>query len=112
MPGVATGLAVTGVGGYVLFIEATTMESARVCTLDRAELGDVMKESAPQIALSYVQAHAAELGIDPAAVQRRVHLHVPAGGIPKDGPSAGITMTTALGEHAHRAHRSSRASAR
>ena len=54
-----------------------------------------MKESA-QIALSYVQAHAAELGVDPAAVQRRVHLHVPAGAIPKDGPSAGITMTTAL----------------
>src|SRR4029078_1610234 len=59
------------------------------------QLGDVMKESA-QIALSYVQAHAAELGIDPAALQRRVHLHVRAGRVPKDGPSAGITMTTAL----------------
>ncbi|HEY3671869.1 MAG TPA: S16 family serine protease, partial [Acidimicrobiia bacterium] len=93
VPGVATGLAVTGVGGDVLFIEATTMDGEGL-TLT-GQLGDVMKESA-QIALSYVQAHAAELGIDPAAVQRRVHLHVPAGGIPKDGPSAGITMTTAL----------------
>jgi ATP-dependent Lon protease len=93
VPGVATGLAVTGVGGDVLFIEATTMDGEGL-TLT-GQLGDVMKESA-QIALSYVQAHAAELGIDPASVQRRVHLHVPAGGIPKDGPSAGITMTTAL----------------
>ncbi len=93
VPGVATGLAVTGVGGDVLFIEATTMDGEGL-TLT-GQLGDVMKESA-QIALSYVQAHATELGIDPAAVQRRVHLHVPAGGIPKDGPSAGITMTTAL----------------
>jgi ATP-dependent Lon protease len=93
VPGVATGLAVTGAGGDVLFIEATTMDGEGL-TLT-GQLGDVMKESA-QIALSYVQAHAAELGIDPAAVQRRVHLHVPAGGIPKDGPSAGITMTTAL----------------
>jgi ATP-dependent Lon protease len=93
VPGVVTGLAVTGVGGDVLFIEATAMEGEGL-TLT-GQLGDVMKESA-QIALSYVQAHAAELGIDPAAVQRRVHLHVPAGGIPKDGPSAGITMTTAL----------------
>ena len=93
VPGVATGLAVTGVGGDVLFIEATTMDGEGL-TLT-GQLGDVMKESA-QIALSYVQAHAAELGIDPASAQRRVHLHVPAGGIPKDGPSAGITMTTAL----------------
>src|SRR5215207_3547369 len=93
VPGVATGLAVTGVGGDVLFIEATTMDGEGL-TLT-GQLGDVMKESA-QIALSYVQAHAPELGVDPAAVQRRVHLHVPAGGIPKDGPSAGITMTTAL----------------
>jgi ATP-dependent Lon protease len=92
-PGVATGLAVTGVGGDVLFIEATTMDGEGL-TLT-GQLGDVMKESA-QIALSYVQAHARELGIDPAVTQRRVHLHVPAGGIPKDGPSAGITMTTAL----------------
>ena len=93
VPGVATGLAVTGVGGDVLFIEATTMDGEGL-TLT-GQLGDVMKESA-QIALSYVQPHADELGVDPAAVQRRVHLHVPAGGIPKDGPSAGITMTTAL----------------
>jgi ATP-dependent Lon protease len=93
VPGVATGLAVTGVGGDVLFIEATTMDGEGL-TLT-GQLGDVMKESA-QIALSYVQAHARELGVDPAATQRRVHLHVPAGGIPKDGPSAGITMTTAL----------------
>jgi ATP-dependent Lon protease len=93
VPGVATGLAVTGVGGDVLFIEATTMDGEGL-TLT-GQLGDVMQESA-QIARSYVQGHAAELGIDPAAVQRRVHLHVPAGGIPKDGPSAGITMTTAL----------------
>jgi ATP-dependent Lon protease len=92
-PGVATGLAVTGVGGDVLFIEATTMDGEGL-TLT-GQLGDVMKESA-QIALSYVQAHAAELGIDPRDVRRRVHLHVPAGGIPKDGPSAGVTMTTAL----------------
>jgi ATP-dependent Lon protease len=93
VPGVATGLAVTGVGGDVLFIEATTMDGEGL-TLT-GQLGDVMKESA-QIALSYVQSHALELGVDPAAVQRRVHLHVPAGGIPKDGPSAGVTMTTAL----------------
>jgi ATP-dependent Lon protease len=93
LPGVATGLAVTGAGGDVLFIEATTMDGEGL-TLT-GQLGDVMKESA-QIARSYVQAHAAELGVDPAAAQRRVHLHVPAGGIPKDGPSAGITMTTAL----------------
>src|SRR5882757_707153 len=93
VPGVATGLAVTGVGGDVLFIEATTMDGEGL-TLT-GQLGDVMKESA-QIALSYVQAHAGELGVNPADTQRRVHLHVPAGGIPKDGPSAGITMTTAL----------------
>jgi ATP-dependent Lon protease len=92
-PGVATGLAVTGTGGDVLFIEANTMDGEGL-TLT-GQLGDVMKESA-QIALSYVQAHARELGIDPAAVTRRFHVHVPAGAIPKDGPSAGVTMTTAL----------------
>jgi ATP-dependent Lon protease len=90
---VATGLAVTGTGGDVLFIEANTMDGEGL-TLT-GQLGDVMKESA-QIALSYVQAHARELGIDPAAVTRRFHVHVPAGAIPKDGPSAGVTMTTAL----------------
>ncbi len=92
-PGVATGLAVTGTGGDVLFIEANTMDGEGLMLT--GQLGDVMKESA-QIALSYVQAHATELGIEPDRTQRRFHLHVPAGAIPKDGPSAGITMTTAL----------------
>jgi ATP-dependent Lon protease len=92
-PGVATGLAVTGTGGDVLFIEANVMDGEGL-TLT-GQLGDVMKESA-QIALSYVQAHASELGIDPENTRRRFHVHVPAGAIPKDGPSAGITMTTAL----------------
>jgi ATP-dependent Lon protease len=93
-PGVATGLAVTGFGGDVLFIEATSMDGEQGLTLT-GQLGDVMKESA-QIALSYVRAHAQELGIDPAALNKRVHLHVPAGAVPKDGPSAGTAMTTAL----------------
>jgi ATP-dependent Lon protease len=92
-PGVATGLAVTGTGGDVLFIEANVMDGEGL-TLT-GQLGDVMKESA-QIALSYVQANASELGIDPEQTRRRFHVHVPAGAIPKDGPSAGITMTTAL----------------
>jgi ATP-dependent Lon protease len=94
VPGVATGLAVTGTGGDVLFIEATAMDGEPALTLT-GQLGDVMKESA-RIALSYVEAHADELGIDPATLRRRFHLHVPAGAIPKDGPSAGVTMTTAL----------------
>ena len=94
VPGVATGLAVTGAGGDVLFIEATAMEGESGLVLT-GQLGDVMKESA-EIALSYVRSHADELGIDPAALGKRFHLHVPAGAIPKDGPSAGITMTTAL----------------
>jgi ATP-dependent Lon protease len=95
VPGVATGLAVTGTGGDVLFIEATAMEGEPGLTLT-GQLGDVMKESA-QIALSYLRSHARELGIDPAALAgRRLHLHVPAGAVPKDGPSAGITMATAL----------------
>jgi ATP-dependent Lon protease len=88
---------VTGVGGDVLFIEATRMESpegAEGLTLT-GQLGDVMKESA-QIALSYVRSHAKELGIDPADLKGRFHVHVPAGAVPKDGPSAGVTMTTAL----------------
>ena len=93
-PGVATGLAVTGSGGDVLFIEASVMDGEPGLTLT-GQLGDVMKESA-QIALSYVQAHAEELGITPDALKRRFHLHVPAGAVPKDGPSAGVTMTTAL----------------
>ncbi len=95
VPGVATGLAVTGTGGDVLFIEATSMKGKGGLTLT-GQLGDVMKESA-RIALSYVRGHATELGIDEEAFdEREFHLHVPAGAIPKDGPSAGITMTTAL----------------
>jgi ATP-dependent Lon protease len=95
VPGVATGLAVTGTGGDVLFIEATAMAGEPGLTLT-GQLGDVMKESA-QIALSYLRSHAAQLGIDQAALaHERVHLHVPAGAVPKDGPSAGITMVTAL----------------
>jgi ATP-dependent Lon protease len=93
-PGVATGLAVTGTGGDVLFIEATAMDGDPGLTLT-GQLGDVMKESA-QIALSYVQGHADVLGVDSTQVRRRFHVHVPAGAIPKDGPSAGVTMTTAL----------------
>jgi ATP-dependent Lon protease len=95
VPGVATGLAVTGTGGDVLFIEATSMKGADGLVLT-GQLGDVMKESA-QIALSYVRSHADELGIDEDAFEGRTfHVHVPAGAIPKDGPSAGITMTTAI----------------
>src|SRR5579859_5942902 len=95
VPGVATGLAVTGAGGDVLFVEATAMQGKPALTLT-GQLGDVMKESA-QIALSYVRGHASELGIDPPAFEERsFHVHVPAGAIPKDGPSAGVTMVTAL----------------
>jgi ATP-dependent Lon protease len=95
VPGVATGLSVTGAGGDVLFIEATSMEGKEGLVLT-GQLGDVMKESA-RIALSYVRGHADELHIDPATFHdREFHVHVPAGAIPKDGPSAGITMTTAL----------------
>jgi ATP-dependent Lon protease len=95
VPGVATGLAVTGTGGDVLFIEATSMRGTDPLVLT-GQLGDVMKESA-RIALSYVRSHAEELGIDDETFDNRsFHLHVPAGAIPKDGPSAGITMTTAI----------------
>ncbi|MCW2857777.1 MAG: ATP-dependent protease La [Marmoricola sp.] len=94
VPGVATGLAVTGLGGDVLFIEASVHEGPAGLTLT-GQLGDVMKESA-QIALTFVRSHAAELGVDPAFLDRAVHVHVPAGATPKDGPSAGITMVTAL----------------
>jgi ATP-dependent Lon protease len=94
LPGVATGLAVTGAGGDVLFIEATGMEGKRDLVLT-GQLGDVMKESA-RIALSFIESHAADLDIDTEGLDRRFHLHVPAGAVPKDGPSAGITMTTAL----------------
>jgi ATP-dependent Lon protease len=95
VPGVATGLAVTGTGGDVLFVEATSMKGADGLVLT-GQLGDVMKESA-RIALSYVRSHAEELGIDEETFDdRSFHVHVPAGAIPKDGPSAGITMTTAI----------------
>ena len=95
VPGVATGLAVTGTGGDVLFVEATSVPGGSCLELT-GQLGDVMKESA-KIALSYVQGHTADLGIDPAAFENRgFHIHVPAGAIPKDGPSAGVTMVTAL----------------
>jgi len=95
VPGVATGLAVTGAGGDVLFVEATGMAGDPGLTIT-GQLGDVMKESA-QIALSYVRSHAKDLELAPDAFeQRRFHVHVPAGAIPKDGPSAGVTLTTAL----------------
>ncbi len=93
--GVATGLAVTGVGGDVLFVEATAVPGGKDLELT-GQLGDVMKESA-RIALSYVRGHADQLGIDPESFEHRgFHVHVPAGAIPKDGPSAGVTMVTAL----------------
>ncbi|MDT5239243.1 MAG: ATP-dependent Lon protease, partial [Mycobacterium sp.] len=94
VPGVATGLAVTGLGGDVLYIEANGNEGESGLQLT-GQLGDVMKESA-QIALSYVRAHADQLGVDPKALDRQIHVHVPAGAVPKDGPSAGVTMVTAL----------------
>jgi ATP-dependent Lon protease len=95
VPGVATGLAVTGVGGDVLFVEAASMPGKDGLVLT-GQLGDVMKESA-RIALTYVKSHALELGIDAHALEgREVHVHVPAGAIPKDGPSAGVTIVTAI----------------
>jgi ATP-dependent Lon protease len=96
-PGVATGLAWTPVGGEVLFVEATAMPGKGQLTLT-GQLGDVMRESA-QAALSYVRSHAGELvpGLEPDWFSRHdIHLHVPAGATPKDGPSAGVTMVTAL----------------
>ncbi|UAK36424.1 endopeptidase La [Gordonia bronchialis] len=94
VPGVATGLAVTGMGGDVLFIEVNSTDGKPSLQLT-GQLGDVMKESA-QIALSYVRAHADQLGIDPESLNKTIHVHVPAGAVPKDGPSAGVTMVTAL----------------
>ena len=95
VPGVATGLAVTGVGGDVLFVEAASMPGNGGLVLT-GQLGDVMKESA-RIALTYVKSHAPRLGIDEHALDgRELHVHVPAGAIPKDGPSAGVTMVTAI----------------
>ncbi len=98
VPGVATGLAVTGTGGDVLFIEASLAdpETGTTGVTLTGQLGDVMKESA-QIALSYLRSHGAELELGVGALKDRgVHVHVPAGAVPKDGPSAGVTMTTAL----------------
>jgi ATP-dependent Lon protease len=95
VPGVATGLAVTGAGGDVLFVEAVSMAGKAGLVLT-GQLGDVMKESA-RIALTYVRSHASDLGIDEVAFDgREFHVHVPAGAIPKDGPSAGVTMVAAL----------------
>jgi ATP-dependent Lon protease len=95
VPGVATGLAVTGLGGDVLFVEATAMSGEPGLTLT-GQLGDVMKESA-EIARSFIRSHAAELGVDgDGFAGKRVHVHFPAGAVPKDGPSAGVTLTTAL----------------
>ncbi|HEV8275981.1 MAG TPA: endopeptidase La [Streptosporangiaceae bacterium] len=98
VPGVATGLAVTGTGGDVLFIEASLAdrETGDTGVILTGQLGDVMKESA-QIALSYLRSHGAELELRVGTLKDRgVHVHVPAGAVPKDGPSAGVTMTTAL----------------
>jgi ATP-dependent Lon protease len=95
IPGIATGLAVTAVGGDILFIEATRMQGKGGLTLT-GHLGDVMRESA-QLAHSYVRSNAVELGIDPEVFERTdIHLHVPAGAIPKDGPSAGVAMVVAI----------------
>ena len=97
VPGVATGLAVTGAGGDVLFVEATSTSnngSGGNLTLT-GQLGDVMKESA-MIALSFVRSHTVELKIPLDAADKAFHIHVPAGAVPKDGPSAGVTMTTAI----------------
>jgi ATP-dependent Lon protease len=98
LPGVATGLAVTGAGGDVLFVEASLAdkETGPTGVTLTGQLGDVMKESA-QIALSYLRSHGAELGLPVSDLaERNTHIHVPAGAVPKDGPSAGVTMTTAL----------------
>jgi ATP-dependent Lon protease len=94
-PGIAIGLAWTPVGGDMLFIEATSMKGKRGLTLT-GQLGDVMKESV-SAALSFIRTNAEELGVDPDFFDERdIHIHVPAGAIPKDGPSAGVTMLTAL----------------
>ena len=100
VPGVATGLAVTGVGGDVLFVEVNALpaddgDQEKSALTVTGQLGDVMKESA-RIALSYVRSHREDLGIAEGADRRSIHVHFPAGAVPKDGPSAGITMTTAL----------------
>jgi ATP-dependent Lon protease len=95
MPGVATGLVVTAVGGDITFVEATKMRGRKGLILT-GQLGDVMKESA-QAAVSYVRSKAADLSIHPGTFEKTdIHIHVPAGAVPKDGPSAGVTITTAL----------------
>ncbi|WP_067437847.1 endopeptidase La [Nocardioides jensenii] len=94
VPGVATGLAVTGMGGDVLYVETSAADGETGLTVT-GQLGDVMKESA-HIALSWVRSHAGELGIPASAFERSLHVHFPAGATPKDGPSAGVTMVTAL----------------
>ena len=94
-PGVATGLAWTETGGDVLYIESALLPNGKGLTLT-GQLGEVMQESA-KIAQSYIWSHAADLGVDPETIKDNgVHVHVPAGAIPKDGPSAGVTMTTAM----------------
>ncbi len=94
VPGVATGLAVTGMGGDVLYVETSAASGEAGLTVT-GQLGDVMKESA-RIALSWVRSHADELGIPASAFEQSIHVHFPAGAVPKDGPSAGVTMVTAL----------------
>ncbi len=94
-PGVATGLAWTPTGGEVLFVEAASMPGVDGTLILTGKLGEVMQESA-RIALSYVEAHTKELGIDAEACKGKIHLHVPSGAVPKDGPSAGVTLVTAL----------------
>jgi ATP-dependent Lon protease len=95
IPGIATGLAVTDVGGEILFVEATGMKGKGGLTLT-GQLGDVMRESA-RIAHSYIRSKASQLGVDPGLFEKTdVHLHVPAGAVPKDGPSAGVAMVIAI----------------
>ncbi|MCD6284652.1 MAG: hypothetical protein J7M39_01905, partial [Anaerolineae bacterium] len=94
-PGVATGLAWTPSGGEVLFVEAATMPGSDEQLILTGQLGDVMRESA-RIGLSYIESHLEELGLGEREGRGKVHLHVPAGAVPKDGPSAGVTMVTAL----------------
>ena len=103
VPGVATGLAYTAVGGDVLFVEASAAAGGRGFLMT-GQLGDVMRESA-QAALSYVRSRAEDLGIEPGwFAGHDLHLHVPAGATPKDGPSAGVTMATALLSHVSYTH--------
>lgn len=95
LPGVVTGLAWTAVGGEILYIESSISKGKGILTMT-GSLGDVMKESAT-LALEYIKSHAEELGISPTAIEEHnIHIHVPAGAVPKDGPSAGITMVTSL----------------